>query len=173
METIPVPLGSIRMHPAFKRSELAEHLITTEFLVEKPHQMFGPLTIPYLLELHPIQVVSGKNGIYYCVGGLRTLSIIRHAILDTEEIPVEILSSIKGDVVLKRCLVDILVSMTCFSVRSGESIVRSLQFVRGELRKEYIAPLFGPSKIARMLQVSVETVRKWSKLIKHTRFPEK
>jgi hypothetical protein len=173
METIPVSLGSIKMHPSFKRSELAEHLITTEFLLEKPHQMFGPLTIAYLLELHPIQVVLGKNDTYYCVGGLRTLSIVRRVKLGTEEIPVKLIPGINGDAVLDRCLVDILVSTTCFSVRSGGSIIRTLQLVQGNLRKEYLAPLCGPSKIARMFQVSVETVRKWGKLIKYTRLPEK
>jgi len=76
-ETHNRPPGKHQNHPVFKKPEIREKFITNEFLLDDPKALILPEMIPYLLELHPIQVIPGKNDSYYCVGGLRSLSIVQ------------------------------------------------------------------------------------------------
>jgi len=69
----------------------------------------------------------------------------------------------RDDVVLNRCLVDILVATSCFTVSSKESVYKTLLFFRENIRDELLVTEHRPSRIAKMLQVHVETVRLWSK----------
>jgi len=163
MKPITVPLENIKNHPVFKKPEIREKFITNEFLLDDPKALILPEMIPYLLELHPIQVIPGKNDSYYCVGGLRSLSIVRHLLLPSEKVEVLCLEKMRDDVVLNRCLVDILVATSCFTVSSKESVYKTLLFFRENIRDELLVTEHRPSRIAKMLQVHVETVRLWSK----------
>jgi hypothetical protein len=166
MKSISIPLGDIKLHPAFKQPEVVEHLITTEFVLKEPQKLFCPEIVPYILELHPIQVISGKNDKYFCVGGLRSLSIIRQLLLPSAMITVAHLAKMEDEAVLSRCLIDILVSASCFSLRSKGSIHKTIQYIRENIRDELLTTKAGPSRIAKMLQVNPETVRLWNKRTK-------
>lgn len=166
MAPIPIAIGDIKLHPVFKQPEVVEHLITTEFVLKEPQQLFCPEIVPYLLELHPIQVISGKNDKHFCVGGLRTLSIVRNILPPTDKIDVVPLVGIRREDALNRCLIDLLITTSCFSLSSRESIYRTMHLIPQKVRDELLAAQYCPSKIARILQVHLETVRQWNKRTK-------
>ncbi len=169
MDIILVPLERIKNHNVFKKPELVEQFVASEFMLRDAAQLITPQIIPHLLQLHPIHVLPAKNGDYLCVGGLRTLTIVRQLLPPSDKIAVIPLEKMRDEEILEKCLVDILLATSCFSLSSKESVYRTLKFFQENIRDGLLVTKFGPSRIARILQVNVETVRLWSKRLSKAR----
>ena len=94
------------------------------------------------------------------------MSVVRNILPPTDKIDVVPLVGVRSEDALNRCLIDLLITTSCFSLSSRESIYRTMNLIPQKVRDELLTPQYVPSKIARILQVHVETVRQWNKRTK-------
>lgn len=150
-------------HPAYSDPVMIEQFILTEFMMDKPVLHLSRNAVENLLELHPIFVVKkNKDDNYFCIGGIRSLSIARNCLMPLDVVSVMLLNKIKIEVAGKRCLTDIFVT-SCLSLRSSESLYRFIELIPDDQLSELFKKPHGVSLLARMLNVSRETIRKWKK----------
>ncbi len=170
--TIKVPIELILNHPAYIDQTVVEVHVLTEYMMVMARQSEKDDTrrivhlmqpaIDALLELHPIQVVMDKKERYYCIGGIRTLSIARNCLLPSETIPVTVLTGIKKDEARERCLIDVFMT-SCLSLRNLESLYRILKLLPDDIKQKLISVDTGKVGIAKLINVDMETIRLWNK----------
>jgi DNA-binding transcriptional regulator YiaG len=68
---------------------------------------------------------------------------------------------LKEEDAANHCLTDIFLSSACLSIKSSESLFRYLQILPEHIKKYIFKQPHGPSQLARMLNVTRETLRKW------------
>ena len=152
----------IEQHPLYSDPQVLDYLISVDYLLSEPGKHLNKKAIEYLLDLHPVKVIPGKDEKYFCIGGLRSLSIARACYRgDESPIPVIIATGIGKKGIREHCLKDLVISSLCFSVQSPESVCRFLDGLADEFKKEVFVNNHGPSNLSRLLKVSRETIRKW------------
>ena len=163
-----VPLDHIVQHPSYvDMAAIEQHILTEYMLVCSGHTKTVPIihlkkdAIDALLEIHPIQVISGKKDRYYCIGGIRTLSIARNCLPPSEMIPVVVLSDIKKKEARERCLIDVFLT-SCLSLRNIESLHRIITLLPEDIIKKLITVDTGTVGMAKLLGVERETIRLWN-----------
>jgi hypothetical protein len=164
-------LSQIDNHPSYVDPTIVEQHILTEYMLvaaeqdtEDPNKKriihLKKTAIDALLELHPIQVVAGKNDRYYCIGGIRSLSIARNCLPLSDSVPVTLLEDIKKEEARKRCLTDVFMT-SCLSLRNVESLHRIFTLLPENLKADLINIHTGTVGIAKLLGVERETIRLW------------
>lgn len=171
-------LEQIEPHPLYDDPVIIEQHVLTEYMLAAPKECLTTSAINSLLELHPIHVVEGRRaekktviqprktrrkeiGIesyYYCVGGIRSLSISRHVLLPSDSVPVLLLSGIKKEEAKFRCYIDVFLT-SCLSLRKTETLYRIYSTLPTPLREMLIPPHnVSPAKI---FGIDGETIRLW------------
>jgi len=156
-----IPLGEITPHKTFTEPGMIEHFIQTEFLLATPAKYLSKRAVYTLLELHPVQVIYSKRDGYNCIGGVRSFSIARNCLPPSDAIPVIHIDKMDSDAIVNHCLADIFLTTACLSIQSSESLYRYLQILPSTIKDQLLKPPCGTSQLARMLNVTRETVRKW------------
>lgn len=158
---LEIPIKKISPYKTYMKTEIVEHFIQTEYMLAAPAKHLSTQAVYALLELHPVQVVHSKHDEYLCVGGIRSFSIARNCLSLSDTIPVILISKMKEDATANRCLTDIFITTACLSIKSSESMFRYFQIIPEYIKNEMFKQPHGPSQLARMLNVTRETVRKW------------
>lgn len=156
-----IQLEKITPHKTYTEPELLENFIQTEFMLATPAKHLSRQAVYALLELHPVQVMYTKRDGYICVGGIRSFSIARNCLAPSDIIPVTLLPHMKESDAKKRCVTDILLTAACLSIQSKESLYRYLQILPDHIKHEMLKQPQRPLQLARMLNISRETLRTW------------
>ena len=163
--TSVVALGEISLHKAYTSPVMVENFIQTEFMLKTPAKHLTKKAVLTLLELHPVQVMYFKREGYVCVGGVRSLSIARNCLAATEKISVTQLPNVPYDKATDRCLTDILLSATCLSVESRESLFHCHQISPENIRNELFKRSDSPTHLPGLFGITRETLRIWKQKV--------
>ena len=139
-----------------------EFLVCSDFLLLTPEKHLTEKSVDYLLNLHPIHVISVKNGKYRCVGGRRSLSIARDVYCKDKKIKVIVVQPVKNSEIQNMLLIDLFLCCICFGIKKTDYLHNLIGAIPVEIRRTLFVPKHGTSKLSRILNVSRETVRKWT-----------
>ena len=154
-----MPIGLIKNHPVFSEYEPLDFLLR----ISKNSPRLSAVSIEYLLTQHPVTVVSASKGDYFCVGGLRSLSLARIGLDDDSEIQVIYLSGLSKAQIVEQCHLYLVLPAICFSTVSQKYLHRLIEKLPPNLISKISNQPVGSSSIARLLGTSRETIRRWMK----------
>lgn len=157
-----VHLDMIEEHPVYSELQVLEYLVCVDFLLPVPAKFLSFESVMFLLNMHPVFVIPGKQDKYYCVGGLRSLNIARNSLPKVDSIiPVLFVTGIKKSEIREFCIFDIIATSLCFSVQSPDIFCKFIGSLPKELKNKLFSNKLGPTRISKMLNVSRESIRKW------------
>ena len=161
-EIITIALDTIVQDRSLEKTT-DEFLVCNDFLLTNPAKHLSDKSVDYLLGLHPIHVMSVKNGKYYCVGGRRSLSIARDVYQKDKKVQVILQKSIKFGEIHDRLLIDIFLCSVCFGIKKPDWLHKLIDSIPEQIRRSLFVSNHGTSKLSQLLNISRETTRKWSK----------
>ena len=159
-EIITIPLDTI-LQDRTPDNTTDEFLVCNDFLLAYQNKHLSEKSVDYLLDLHPIQVISVMNGKYRCVGGRRSLSIARDIYCKDKIIRVTLVKSIKPSEIQNMLMIDLFLCSVCFGIKKPDWLHKLINSIPEEIRRSLFVAKHGTSKLSQMLHVSKETVRKW------------
>lgn len=152
-------MGNIKNHPIFSEYERLDFLLK----ISKTSPDLSEKSFEYLFVQHPIVVIPTTKGDYYCIGGVRTLSLARSCFREDHIIKVNYVTGLSKAQIIEHCHFDLVLPALCFSTASHRNLSDLLDKLPPDFTAKILNRQIGPSSSAKLLNISRETKRRWMK----------
>lgn len=136
-----LPLNEIKFHPVVE--EYQDLLAVTRYTLSDIHEL-SVEAVTTLLRIHPVCVVKGRAGFYYCIAGFRQLAIANEIVKG--EIEVNDMSGIPPKEQRQLALADLFLTPLALSVNDPSLFLAFLSSPSTELLKTWVPNLVASKK---------------------------